>query len=290
MTRAVLVVSLIGIASAASRAQDEGGLDLLLDQLGRYLIAYEAELSSVVAEETYDQQQILVVRTGRTTGVERVTNRKLISDIAFLRLPNGSLWFGVRDVRMVDKKAVTPDGRSLLDVMKRLNGDGMLSEASRIVAASSQYNLGSMRTINMPTTPLEILHPDHHVQFMFKVAGKDRIDGVSTTKVTFAEFDVPTIIHSTNGDSLFIDGTAWVEPGTGRLWRVELSVKPEQNPRMPRGVQNRLRVDFKLHPELKIMVPSEMRESFFVAGGRGNGRARYANFRKFSTGARIIPN
>lgn len=294
MRAAMLLVALLSLDSTGlSRpivAQDIGELDLLLDQLGRYLIAYEDELSTVVAEELYDQQEIRVVRTGRSGSFESVKNRRLRSDVAFLRLPNGSMWFGVRDVRTVDKKSVANDGRGLLEIMKRMNREDAASEATRIVAASAQHNLGGLRTINMPTTPLEILHPNHHVQFMFKVTGRDKIDGVVTTKLTFQEFDVPTIINSTNGEPLFISGTAWVEPGNGRLWRVEMMVKTSPDGSTRRGFSNRLRVDFMVHPELKIMVPKEMTESFYVVGGRGNGRAKYTNYKRFGTTARIIPN
>jgi len=192
-TRNLVLVTLLLITTVATvlRAQGHGELDVLLDQLGRYLVAYEHERSRVVADEHYEQQEIRVVRTGRNSSFNHVTNRKLTSDIAFLRLPGGAVWFGVRDVRMVDKKPVTTDGQRLIDIIKRIDGEGAALEATRIVAASAQYNLGGVRTINMPTTPLEILHPDHHVQFMFKVGARDKIDGVWTTKLTFEEFDVP---------------------------------------------------------------------------------------------------
>ena len=39
-----------------------------------------------------------------------------------------------------------------------------------------------------------------------------------------------------------------------------------------------------------MMVPKEMIEAFFVAGGRGEGRAKYSNYRRFTTSARIVPN
>ena len=112
-----------------------------------------------------------------------------------------------------------------------------------------------------------------------------------TTKLTFEEFDVPTIINSTTGDPLCIRGTAWVEPGSGRLWRVEIFVGPPPDARVPRGLLNRLRVDFVPHPQMQMqmMVPKMMSEAFYISGGRGNGRARYSNYRRFSTAARILP-
>jgi hypothetical protein len=294
MRAGLLLVALLTIQStAALRAQESADLDVLLDQLGRYLIAYESELSTVIAVEQYDQQEI---RTARSVGAvapgprDFSKARKLESDIAFLRLPGGGTWFGVRDVRRVDKRPVSSGDGRLAEIMSRLARTGAMEEATRIVAASAQYNLGAVRTINMPTTPLEVLHPDHHVQFAFKLAGKARIDSVSTSRISFEEFDVPTIISGGEGEPLFIRGNAWVEPGSGRLWRVEMAVHRKTPIRGRDLIVNRLRVDFTLHPELKMLVPKEMTEAFFVPGGRGEGRAKYSGYRRFTTTARILPN
>jgi hypothetical protein len=292
MTRAVLALSLVGLVSAPPPAQDTIDLEVLLDQLGRYLIAYEAELSTVIAVEQYDQQEI---KTARSIGAvapgprDFSKARKLESDIAFLRLPGGGTWFGVRDVRTVDKKPVSSGDGRLAEIMSRLARTGAMEEATRIVATSAQYNLGALRTINMPTTPLEVLHPDHHVQLEFKLAGKVKIDGVSTTRITFEEFDVPTIISGDDGAPLLLRGNAWVEPVTGRLWRVEMTVR-QKDLRGRDVVVNQIRVDFTPHAELKMLVPKEMTEAFLVPGGRGEGRARYSGYRRFITAARIIPD
>ncbi len=288
-TRSLLGLFVIVSITATPSAQEPENLDLLLDQLGRYLTAYEAELGTVIAAERYDQQEIRVIRGGRAP-IERATARRLGSDIAFIRLPGGGTWFGVRDVRTVDRKAVSPGDGRLAEIMSRWVGTGGAGEAAKIVAASAAHNLGALRTINMPTTPLEILHPDHHVQFAFKLAGRNKNGGVSTVRVTFEEFDVPTIVSGADGEPLFIRGTAWVEPGSGRLWRAEIALHRPTAVRRHSVTINRLRVDFTLHPELNMLVPKEMTEAFFVAGGRGEGRAKYSGFRRFTTTARVIPD
>jgi hypothetical protein len=58
------------------------------------------------------------------------------------------------------------------------------------------------------------------------------------------------------------------------------------------GSPSSLRVDFTPNKELGIMVPLEMKEEFPSLGGlsaRGDGVAFYSNFRRFGTGARIVP-
>ncbi|MGH9176516.1 MAG: hypothetical protein ACRD1H_19250, partial [Vicinamibacterales bacterium] len=112
------------------RAQEIGELDLFLDRLGQYLIAYEAQLSTVVADERYEQSELRAVSR---TNFHVARRRTLASDVAFLRLPGESTWFGVRDVRMVDGKPVVANDAQLQQLLKRLDA-GALEEAARIVA------------------------------------------------------------------------------------------------------------------------------------------------------------
>lgn len=288
---ACLVFAVVPLSGVNGQESDQ--LDLVLNRLGLYLLQYESELSAVVASESYEQQEIRPARrvAGRTTAplAENVRTRRLESDVAFLRLPGGASWLGVRDVLAVDKRPVTTDTTRLFALVKRFGRDSDLDEAARITAASSVHNLGSVRTINMPTTPLELLHPGHHVQYVFKLRGTDKIDGVSTTRLDFEEFDEPTIIGNPEGDPLFISGTAWVETENGRLWRAQFVVRPKSRAHLPRNFGARLRVDYMLHPELKMLVPKRMSEDFFVIGGRGVGHAKYSNFRRFSTAGRVVP-
>ena len=72
-----------------------------------------------------------------------------------------------------------------------------------------------------------------------------------------------------------------------------MRMRPE-DPREPGSLTlsqtaNYLRVDYTQHPELKMMVPKEMQERFWIPGGMGEGRARYSNFRQFATSTRVIP-
>jgi hypothetical protein len=290
---AIAVLLLAGFVSLApAHTQESSDLETLLERLGRYLLAYEGDLSTVVASEHYEQREFAPIRGRRMMSgnpTEIVRERRLESDVAFLRLPDRTTWFGIRDVRTVDRKPVAPGPRRLVELMTHFGSGDTESEAAKIVAASAQYNLGTLRTINMPTTPLEVLHPDRHVQFIFALRGKDKIDGTETMKLGFEEFDVPTIIKGLDEAPLFTTGTAWVEPITGRLWRVALVIRP---PREQRGLgvtDTTLRVDFMRHADLQMMVPKEMKEQFYVPRARGYGEARYSNYRRFSTGERLLP-
>jgi hypothetical protein len=291
MTGRVLTVAALVSALSTLTLQSQqtiGELDLLLERLGQYLIAYESQLTTVVGDERYEQSQLQPMGRSRSMFNQ---SRRLDSEIAFLRLPGEAIWYGVRDVKRVDGVQVDEGVKTpqLDELLKRLDAASM-QEAATIVAKSAQYNLGGARTMNMPTTPLAVLHPENHVRFVFKVKGTTTIERRRTKRLDFEEFDEPTLVSGSEGTPFFLNGSAWIEPDSGRLWRVELTLKPKTDDvQMARAVQNRLRVDYTELPALNMMVPKEMWEVFWVSGGRGEGHARYSNYRQFATAAKIIP-
>lgn len=291
MTRcrpATIAMLLVGVLERPAAQQEVGELDALLDKLGRYLESYETQLAGVVADERYEQQQITVVRRNRTT-TENVEDRKLDCEMTFLLGSDEPRWVGVRDVRRVDGRPVPSHAMRLDDLVQSRDPRRRTEDVARIVTASGEQNLGGARTINLPTTPLEILRVDQHPRFIFKVRGRDKIDGTMTTRLDFEEFDEPTIINSMDGIPLFIRGSAWVEPSNGRLWRVQLQVRPKLAAGITPQMGNRLRVDFALYQAWDVMLPKQLTEEFFVLGGRGNGHARYSNFRRYTAAPSKAP-
>lgn len=285
--RAAIVVILSIATLAFPRAQGVPLLDLLVEQLGVYLSEYESALSTLVADEQYEQYETR--RAGRNALDVRTTRRTLDSEVTFLRLPDGAEWFGIRDVRKVDGKPVAGAGITLMELLKN-PGANAIDRAIAVVEASSRHNLGGRRTINMPTVPLEALSPQNHPRFIFKLRGKDRVSGVETQRLDFEEFDEPTLVHGTDGGSLWSRGSAWVEPKNGRLWRAELVVGPDLPGTFRRvEFEAKVRVEFIEDRALNLLVPKHLVEEFWIPRGRGSGRARYSNFRRFSTSGRIVP-
>lgn len=284
--RTIASIGLLLASTAAPRAQ-EIDLDVLLDRLATYLEKYEAELSTLIADERYVQQEHLARQRGQSIGRSR--QRRTEAEVLFLRLPGHAEWFGVRDVKKVDGQAVEGTGITLTELMTRPGGD-LLQHAAAIVEASSRYNLGGGRTINMPTVPLEALSARNHVRYIFKIAGKARISDTQTVKLEFSEFDEPTLVQSTDGGALWTRGTGWIDFNTGELWRAEIIVGPDAPDEFRRmNLESRMRVEFTRDPRLKLIVPKEVEETFWIEGGIGRGRAQYSNYRKFTTAARIIP-
>ncbi len=283
-----LAVAGVWLLLAPVRAQDERDLDVLLDRLAVYLQHYETQLSTVIADEHYVQEERRVMGGARQLRIStelRVTD----AEVLFLRLPGEAEWFGIRDVKKVAGKPVARDGVTLTELM-RAPGSDILERAAAIVQASSQYNLGGRRTLNMPTVPLEALGVRNHVRYVFEVGARTRVDGVQTRRLEFQEFDEPTLVRATDGGSLWTRGTAWIDPVSGALWRAELVVGPDRPgaPRRPH-LESKVRVDFQRHAALDLLVPKELVESFWIRGGIGTGRGRYSNFRKFATSAHVRP-
>jgi hypothetical protein len=278
---AVVVLATALAVQAQLAAQQRPTLDQLLDRMGAYLTEYETQLSSVVADERFEQNLYPLGAGSRTQSTT------LESEVAFIRLPGGAEWLGFRDVRRVNFKAVKQGGPSVSDVLTSAAGD--MTKAHALANASARYNLGLPRTVNVPTAPLDIIHPAHRDVHRYELGGEESIRGRRTTVVAFTEVKRPTLVREPNGVPLVSSGRIWIDPESGVVWRVEWIYQAEKrHPRAP--APPRLRVDFERHEELGFMVPRLMTEVFSAPPRtRGEGRATYRNFRRFGTSARIVP-
>jgi hypothetical protein len=258
-------------------------VDQLLDRMASYLKQYEEQLSSVVADERF-QQRVVYTRAYKSgLPVTDDTRRRLDSEIGFLRLPGGADWLGFRDVRKINGKEVAPTQRRVADALAATS-DAML-QARAIAQASAEHNLGVPRTTNVPTAALEIIHPRNYAAHKFERRGDDSIQRTKVAVLAFTEHRRPPLVNS-GGQELVSSGRIWLEPSSGAIWRVEWTYAPAF------GAPSSLRVDFAKDEALGLMVPVEMRENFSVIGGlnaRGDGVAYYSNFRRFGTSGRIVP-
>jgi hypothetical protein len=268
------------LTSSSISAQSPPTLDQLLDRMGAYLAEYESQLSSVVADERFEQN----VYAGAGSRAQGTT---LESEVAFIRLPGGAEWLGFRDVKRVNFKAVKQSGPSITDVLTSAAGD--MTKARAIANASAKHNLGLPRTINVPTAPLDIIHPAHRAAHRYELTGDESVRGTRTMVVAFTEVTRPTLVREPDGDYLVSSGRIWIDPESGSVRRVEWVYQAEKRyARAP--APPRLRVDFERHPQLGFMVPRAMTEVFSTTSRtRGEGWATYRNFRRFGTSARIVP-
>jgi hypothetical protein len=299
MRRTTLLCAVLLYATTPGAAQPAPSLQQLLERMWAYLAVYETQLSSVVADERFDQRVTSSSRAeeaevrfgeagavgapGGPTAANRSERRTLDSEVAFIRLPGGAEWLGFRDVRRANDKNVAAGGLSISEVLTATAAD--VQKARAIAQASAQHNLGLPRTINVPTAPLDIIHPLHRAAHKYEIDGRERVGSTPTVIVRFRELARPTLLKEPSGRDLISSGRVWVAPDTGAVWRVEWTY---QGTGRRSGPAPSLRVDFAPH-DLGFMVPTTMAEVFSAPGGHGEGRATYTNFRRFGTSARIVP-
>ena len=139
MRSAVALLTACGLVAAHPAAQSKLSLDQLLDRMGAYLTDYESQLSSVVADEKFEQN--IYSRLTVSTTLE--------SEVSFIRLPGGAEWLGFRDVKKVNGRPVASAGQSVSELFTYPAPD--MTKALAIATASAKHNLGLPRTINVPT-------------------------------------------------------------------------------------------------------------------------------------------
>jgi hypothetical protein len=278
-----LAAAVIGawIGVAASQPAD---LDTLLQRLDAYFTDYEPALSALVAREVMTQT-IEAPSRSRVASLTLTDKRRLESEVAFMALPGDTAWLGIRVVQKVNGKAV-PSMADAFGALRR--SDQPVALANRILAESARHNLGSVRNTNLPNLPLELLHRRNRDRFAYAIDGHASIGGTRATVVQAIETGVPPLIRTPSGAELSTRVRAWLDD-RGRVLRAEVRLR---NPQI-RGVQDEplLRVEFRHSQKLDLLVPVEMREesSNTSTGVLEVTVAKYSEFRRFESSARIVP-
>jgi hypothetical protein len=280
----VVFVAAYSVIGPGLLAQPAASLDQILERMGAYLRGYETQLSSIVADERFQQRVVYTRAYKNGMPVTSDERRRLDSEIGFIRLPGGAEWLGFRDVRKINGRDLPTTKRRVSDALAA-TGD-VMTQARAIAEASAEHNLGVPRTTNVPTAALEIIHPRNYTAHQFERRGEDTIRKTKLAVIGFTEKRRPPLVSAYGGQELVSSGRIWIDPTAGTIWRVEWTYAPAI------GSPSSLRVDFAMNDALGMMVPVEMREAFAVIGGlnaRGDGVAFYDNFRRFGTSSRIVP-
>jgi VWFA-related protein len=279
----------------------------LKTRLAAYVVRFEQEFAAVVAEERSVQlvhawrgfpkgpesELELAWRDASTQSSKRdaatVARRQLLSDILMVQLP-GRQWITYRDVAEVDGSAVRDRADRVRDLFLSGSSDAA-AQFRRIAAESARYNLGDVkRTLNLPTVTLSFLRQAHQGRFQFSRGGDEVVDGHTCRVLRFKERTKPTLVTTTGGLDIPIEGRIWMDVGDGRVWRTELRFdrggelvewRPQTNRLTGRtdyvadSVQSgelraMVRVDFSIDERAGVLVPSRMWE--WYEGGNLLGR------------------
>jgi hypothetical protein len=260
-------------AHAATLPPQSASPDLVavLMRASAYVAGYVKSLTSVVSEERYEQT---LTRKADGTSAGLIVSRTLVSDYLLVAVTGTSEWLPFRDVYSVDGVPIRDRSDRLLKLFVESPADAY-KQAFRIRNESSRYNIGSgTRDTNVPTFALQFLSDDLRGGFTFKLRGRERLNGVDTVVVEYLETSSPTVIVGRKDEDVPSRGRFWIDPDDGRIVRTLLETRPN-------GGVNTIDVVFRPEPKLGILVPGEMSERRNAGAELVEGRATYANFRRF---------
>jgi hypothetical protein len=287
---AAVVAGLSGAEWTEAQPGQRISLDDVLVRAGEYAIEYGQALTSVLADEDYTQR--LVWRRGG----DLLQDRRLRSEIAFIRLTDSTEWLTFRNVLAVDGAPVAQSaGR--LERLFRASTRSLPEQARLIAGESARYNLGPFtREINVPTTALHFVHPAHRANCRFDKEREEIVAGEPTWVVSFKERDRGSLVRRGDGRNLPAEGRLWIVPSNGRILRSELVVKDFVSGRG--GSRVEIHVTWRRDETLDLLVPGEMRERYegpWTATRAPKQRERYdidgvasyTNYRRFTVDVRI---
>ena len=281
--KAKVAVAVLGLlfagAAGLPAANDAPNVKTVLRRAGDYVVRFERDLATLVAEEHYTQEVV------DGTPIE---HRELRSDLLFVSRLGMHRYVEFRDVFEVD-------GHRIRERSERLTGlarDPSDASMGQIVRESARYNIGDIeRTINVPLLPLMFLIPENQWRFKFNVQKSPQ--PLSTSKdlpssspyftvstevwvIEYRETERPTVIRFVDGrGNIPARGRFWIDPASGRVLMSELIAEDHT-------VHATIDVSYQSEPVLDLFVPIEMRETYWRADepARITGIAEYSKFRR----------
>ena len=236
-----------------------------------YVAGYVKSMTSVVSEERYEQT---LFRRADSTSAGLIVTRTLVSDYLLVAVSGSSQWLPFRDVYSVDGVPVRDRSDRLLKLFVESPADAY-NQALRIREESSRHNIGSgTRDTNVPTFALQFLSDELRGGFTFKLKSRERLNDQETFVVEYLESSSPTVVVGRQNEDVPSRGRFWIDPTDGRIMRTLLETRPN-------GGVNTLDVVYRHEPKLGILVPGEMSERRDAGAELVEGRATYANFRRF---------
>ena len=140
----------VGSALTAPESQPSPSLDNVLDRASAYVLRYGETLSTVLAAESYTQRLVW-----RRTG-QPLSERRLRSEIAFVRLVDSTEWLAFRNVLAVNHADVLESAGRLERLFQR-PPQSLLAQARSIAQESARYNLGPIT--RQIVTPMSLRKP-----------------------------------------------------------------------------------------------------------------------------------
>jgi len=235
---------------------------------------YTEELPRLVATETMTQQV-----TRKLGHLIEVVQRRSVAEFGWVALPGHFEAIGVRDVIEIDGRPVG-SGRSRLVDLLHGPADGTWSQARAVLEEGARYNLApGSRNFNLPTVAMYFLHPDRRTRFSWK---RRSSASAPVWELEFRERDRPTVIRTGEGQSVSSHGRVWLEAATGAIIRTDLELEFDKS-------AYALTTWFEHVAAMELVLPVRLDERYTRRDGVVTGSATYTNYRRFQTGARLLP-
>jgi hypothetical protein len=274
------------ISGSTTSVIGQPALGDLLDRATRYVLDYEQAFRMLVSDEEYVQW--IERPTNPGTNLNRANpgggmigggQRQLVtvkSDFVLLQLGEGQGWMPFRDVFEVNGR----ESRHQEDRLARLflsNNPDAFELATKIHAESKRHDLGNVaRTINIPTLAMAFLHPRVRERFTFRHTGDEVIAARTVERVSFRETARPTLIKTSRGRDLGLEGTLWIDSSTGTVVKTQMIAADP-------AVRAQVTVTFRRDGELGFWVP-ELMEEYYKANlalDEVFAKATYTNHRSY---------
>ena len=285
LVRFTAVVAMALSFGASEISAQELSLADVMRRAHEFVVEYEDDLSTVIAEEHYEQR---VLDEGG--GLEQ--QRVLVSDYWVTQLLPHETWIGVRDVFEVDGTTVRDRANSSFRPLRLSPGEDGNARLTEIAERNARYNIGDLiRTVNDPTFVLAFLRPYNRDRMRFVPLGEERIGERSTWVVGYREVaaDGTSLIETQDGDHLLARGRLWIDPANGRLVRSELITGDARV-----EFTARISVHYEWFPSVNLWLPAEMHEVYETTQSARRfsaitGTATYSNYRILSPPVIVSP-
>jgi hypothetical protein len=282
----VFATAVVPVGSGAAFAQATVRVQDVLEKATAYVSEYEKAFALLVSEEYYVQEIRRPLNPGanlsRTNpgggmqGGDVRSRRVLRSDYLLVQLGTGMGWIPFRDVFQLDTSVVR-DREDRLAKLFLANESERFELADRIMAESTRHNLGNVsRTINIPTLGMMFVHPRVRDRFSFVLDGEEIVGDRTVQRVRYRETTRPTLIKTTRGRDLVLEGHLWIDTRTGAVVKTALTAADP-------AVRATVTVTFRRDEALGIWVPQQMDEYYKAQNALDEifATATYANVRRF---------
>lgn len=249
----------------------------VVERVRDYIERFESEVSALVAEEHYVQR----LETWVASSVTHST-RELRSDYVLVKPADSAAWIGYRDVFAVDGVPVRERDARVVEILSSTSPDSH-ARAAAFALEGSRFNLGPVRTVNIPTMPLMLMSRRHAGRISMRADRMNRRSG--TARVRFTERNAPTIVRTPRGDNVFSGGEATIRLADGAILGATVRFT------FPRNLASGdalLTVEYGDVPGIPVLVPVRMADAYpRVDKHSASGEAFYSNYRRFQTTSRI---